>query len=57
MFNILFPLDRSDRSIVLFVIHQHLHSIPPRKPFDQALAVFVNTADQIIRHADVQRTS
>lgn len=54
MFDILFPLDRGNSSIVRFVIHQHLHSIPLGEPLNQALAIFISPADQIVCDADVQ---
>jgi hypothetical protein len=57
MFDILFSLDRGNRRIVLFIINQHFYAISLRKSLDQALAVFVNPANQIICNAHVQCSS
>jgi hypothetical protein len=55
--DVLFALERSDGGIVRFVVDELLHSISPRKAADKSFAMFVNAANEIVRHPDVQRSA
>src|SRR4051812_38626193 len=57
MLDVLLALERSHRSIVRFEVDEPLDSIFAAKSADEAFAMFVNTANEIVRHADVQRSA
>src|SRR6188508_1881998 len=57
MFDVLLSLDRRYGSVIAFEMDQLLDSVLPGEPGNRALAVLIDAADKIIRHADIQRSA
>jgi hypothetical protein len=54
MLDVVLALNRSLNSLVMFEVNEPLDRIFFRKSCDQAIPMFVNSSDTVIRNADVQ---
>src|SRR4051812_21467340 len=57
MLDVLLALKRSQRGVIRFEVDEPFDPISPCEAFDESLPVFVDTANQIVRHPDVQRAA
>jgi hypothetical protein len=51
--DVLLALEYSDRGIVRFEVDKSLDSISPGKAANEPFAMFVNAANEVVRHPDV----